>query len=294
MLKKLEQAKANNETLKVSYMTVLFTGSSGVGKTSLLNKLNKERLKKHHHSTGVVESKHTIWVKTMAFIKSTEGSTERLQWINLDYDSMISHLNKHLQNLKFPLLSLPAASPPPVESVQNDLVDTSQILSLHLSPTPSATDNIPNTTRKYAVETNKGVGVDIAKPDEVAVDIAKADSSNTPSLGDVWDIINFLDTGGQPEFVNILPAVSSSIALTFIVFNLSESLGSPVHVMHNVHGDPSFEPYYLDCSNLEFIKRLMVSSENFNKSITPSLKSIQRKDGGSDSKYVTLVLMHLM
>ena len=281
MLKKLEQAKANNETLKVLYTTVLFTGSSGVGKTSLLNKLNKERLNKHHHSTGVVESKHTICVKTMAFIKSTEGSTERLQWINLDYDSMISHLNKHLQNLKFPLLSLPTASPPPEESVQNDLVDTSQIPS---SPTLSATDNIPNTTGKYAVETNKGVEVNIAKPDEVAVDIAKADSSNTPSLGDVWDIINFLDTGGQPEFVNILPAVSSSIALTFIVFNLSESLGSPVHVMHNVHGDPSFKPYYLDCTNLEFIKRLMVSSENFNKIVTPSLKSIQRKDGGSDSK----------
>ena len=254
-------------------MTVLFTGSSGVGKTSLLNKLNKERLNKHHHSTGVVESKHTICVKTMAFIKSTEGSTERLQWINLDYDSMISHLNKHLHNLKFPLLSLPAAFPPTEESVQNDLVDNSQIPSLHLSPTPSATDNIPNTARKYA-ETNKGV----------EVDIAKADSSNTPSLGDVWDIINFLDTGGQPEFVNILPAVSSSIALTFIVFNLSKSLGSPVHVMHNVHGDPSFKPYYLDCTNLEFIKRLMVSSENFNKIVIPSLKSIERKDGGSDSK----------
>ena len=40
MLAKLEQAKANNETLKVSYMTVVFSGSSGVGKTTLLNKLN--------------------------------------------------------------------------------------------------------------------------------------------------------------------------------------------------------------------------------------------------------------
>ena len=29
------------------------------------------------------------------------------------------------------------------------------------------------------------------KPDLVAVDIAKADSSKTPALGDVWDVINF-------------------------------------------------------------------------------------------------------
>ena len=56
------------------------------------------------------------------------------------------------------------------------------------------------------------------------------------------------------------PAISS-IALTFIVFNLSESLNDLVQVKHNVDGDPTFEPYFLDCTNLEFIKRLMVSSE---------------------------------
>ena len=256
MLKKLEQAKANNETLKVSYTTVLFSGSAGVGKTSLLNKLNKERLRRHHYSTGVAESKHTICVKTTAVIKSTEGSTEGLQWATLDYDSMIRHLNKHLHNLRFP--------------------SESSTMSLLQK------ENTPGSTRSK--NGNKKIKLDVAKPDEVAVDIAKADSSNTPSLGDVWEIINFLDSGGQPEFVNILPAVSSSIALTFIVFNLSKSLGSPVHVMHNVCRDPSFEPYDLDCTNLEFIKRLMVSSENFNKNITPSLKSIQREGGGNDSK----------
>ena len=73
MLAKLEQAKAKKKTLKVSYTTVLFCGSSGVGKTSLLKKLNKERLTRHHHSTGVAMSRHTICVKTAAVIKSTEG-----------------------------------------------------------------------------------------------------------------------------------------------------------------------------------------------------------------------------
>ena len=278
MLEKLEKAKANKETIKVSYTTILFTGSSGVGKTTLLNKLNKQQLNRHHHSTGVVESKHTICVKTTAVVKSTEG----LQWIDLNYDSMINHLNKHLHSLKFPP---PPATSAPEERVPNDMdkqIDNSQIPSQHVSPTSSLTDNISNTTRnEYANEVDD---VDTAKADEVAIDIATADSSNTPSLGDVWDIINFLDTGGQPEFVNILPAVSSSIALTFIVFNLSEGLGSLVHVKHNIHGEPSFKPYHLDCTNLEYIKRLMVSSENFNKNITSSLKSIQREEGGNDSK----------
>ena len=276
MLVKLEQAKANKETLKVSYTTVLFSGSSGVGKTTLLKKLNKEDLNRHHHSTGIAKSKHTICVKTTAVIKTTKG----LQWANLDYNSMISHLNKHLHNLRFPPLttttaySLQEASTlPPQESMPFN----PQVLSLSST---SSLENVTDTTSESVITRST------AKVDLAAVDIAKADSSNTPLLGEVWDIINFLDTGGQPEFVNILPAVSSSIALTFIVFNLSKSLDSLVHVQHNVNGDPSFEPYDLDCTNLEFIKRLIVSSENFNKSISSSseLESIQRKNGGNDSK----------
>ena len=279
MLAKLEQAKANNEILKVSYTTVVFSGSSGVGKTSLVNKLNKEEVNRHHHSTGVAKSKHTICTKTAAVVKSTEG----LQWVDLDHDSMISYLNKHLHNSKLPSSSLHATSSQLQKHNTPDkkaYKKSSPLLSLGVASSPQA--NIPNTPS--STKSNKAE-INIVKPDLVAVDIAKVDSSNTPSLGDVWDVINFLDTGGQPEFVNLLPAVSSSIALTFIVFNLRKSLDDLVRVEHNVKGDPSFEPYYLDCTNVEFIKRLMVSSENFNKATNPvGLKSIQRKDGKNDCK----------
>ena len=286
MLTKLEQAKANKETLKVSYTTVLFSGSSGVGKSTFVNKLNKEQLNTHHHSTGVAKSKHTICIKTAAVIKSAEG----LQWTNFDHDSMISYLNKHLRSLRFtPLTPHAASSTPEQKSTPSDLNKKTldqKFPLLHLTAASPPKDNIPNITRnKGAVKMNNEDAVDSVEADVITVDIAKADSSNTPSLGEVWDIINFLDTGGQPEFVNILPAVSSSIALTFIVFNLSNSLDDLVHVQHNVHGDPSFAPYHLDCTNAEFIKRLLVSSENFNKNITPlKIESIQREDGGNDSK----------
>ena len=169
---------------------------------------------------------------------------------------MIHYLSKHLHDLKLPLSH-------PITKI----LDTATSL---------LEKNVPNTTKSEGP---------VKKHTKIDIDIAKADSSKTPSLGDVWDVINFLDTGGQPEFVNILPAVSSSIALTFIVFNLSKSLDDLVRVEHNVKGDPSFDPYDLDCTNIEFIKRLMISSENFNKTAAQiQLKSIQREDGGNDSK----------
>ena len=261
MLTKLEQAKANNETLKLSYTTVVFSGSSGVGKTSLINRLNKEQVNRHHHSTGVAKSKHTICIKTAAIIKSTEG----LQWVNIDYDFMIRCLYKHLHNLKITLSSSSSSLTAASQYSPNIVANTQH--------------NPPNiiTKSKGTLKRNTEIDVDI--------DIAKADSSNTPSLGDVWDVINFLDTGGQPEFINILPAVTSSVALTFIVFNLSKSLDDLVHVQHNVNGDLSFKPYYLDYTNIEFIKRLMISSENFNKTTTPiAFKNIQKKGGGNDSR----------
>ena len=270
MLAKLEQAKANGETLKVSYTTVAFSGSSGVGKTSVMNKLNKDPVNRHHHSTGIAKSKHTICIKTAAVIQSSEG----LQWVELDYDSMINYLNKHLHTLNFSLSSSSTATTTPTHPIKKIF----HLLKLFRKSTTASSlkENISNTAKSEG---------EIKRKKETEIDIAKADSSNTPSLGDVWDVINFLDTGGQPEFVNILPAVSSSIALTFIVFNLSKNLDDLVCVEHNVNGDPSFKPYNLDCTNVEFIKRLMVSSENFNKTIAPvELKSFQREDGGNNPK----------
>ena len=273
ILTKLEQAKSNNETLKVSYTTVLFAGSSGVGKTSLLNKLNKKPINKIHHSTGVAKSKHTICIKTTAVVKSTKG----LQWIDLDYDSMIGHLNKHLHTLQFsPSKKL---APSHLDRRVHNPLLTDSLSNINLLPSVSRLSACEEISEEVQVDTNR-------KVDLVAVDIANANSSNVPSLGDVWNIINFLDTGGQPEFVSILPAISSSIALTFIVFDLSKNLDSLVHIQHNVNGDPSFEPYYLDCTNLEFIKHLMVSSESFDKNSIQSLelKCIHREDCETDPK----------
>ena len=131
---------------------------------------------------AVAESKHTVSIETAAVTKSAEG----LRWINFDHDSMICQLNKLLSNLRFSSLS--------------------SAIDAQSDPASSSQDNIPSTSSEKTI--NKENEGDSTEADLVAVHIATADSSNTPSLGEVWKVINFLDTGGQPEFVNVLPAVS--------------------------------------------------------------------------------------
>ena len=121
-------------------------------------------------------------LKELQIIKSTKG----LQWVDLDYDSMINHLNKHLHSL--PFSSLSTDSPPtkgstPKESKQNRLAK--RMRNLFKMAIPS----LPKKNIPHVTETKENPLQN--KHNEVDVAIANADSSNTPSLGGIWEIVNF-------------------------------------------------------------------------------------------------------
>ena len=247
---RIQQAKKNGSTLKLSYTTFAFTGSAGVGKTSFLNLLNKREFLSHHHSTGVVESEHVITVRQAGVV----GSGGKSKWIELNHHSLLQQLSKHLQKVSLPKttnenrLRKAISLPNMYNALLNSNGSASKVISKTISlinlPSPPSIVNI----KKCPVED----------------DIARA-SIVTPSLGEVWNMINLLDTGGQPEFVNLLPAISSSISLTFIVLNMErgvKAIDEPVLVVHSERGKQSFEPYHLGLTNLDLVKRLMASSKN--------------------------------
>ena len=78
----------------------------------------------------------------------------------------------------------------------------------------------------------------------------------------VWDILTLLDTGGQPQFINMLPAVNTSATITFVVLNMLHVLGAAgfderVQVHHYRNGIKSYEPYALNYTNKDLIKCLV-------------------------------------
>ena len=115
------------------------------------------------------------------------------------------------------------------------------------------------------------------------------------SLGDVWKMVNFLDTGGQPEFINLFPAISSSIALTFIILNMCggvKSLDEPVKVIHSKHGKQSYKPYHLHYTNLDLIELLMAFSKDSSLKTKPPLSPIEYKNKNTSTSYQCYVGTH--
>jgi len=115
--------------------------------------------------------------------------------------------------------------------------------------------------------------------EDIARDVLELKLFETPTLGDVWKMVNILDTGGQPEFINLFPAISNSIIVTFIILNMCggvKGLDEKVKVIHSKHGKQSYEPYCLHYTNLDLIKLLMAFSKESSIKIKPPLSPIQQ------------------
>ena len=183
------------------------------------------------------------------------GSGKKSQWIDLSHETMLEQLRKHLRTH-----------------------ETYPMLFSHNKGTSTQ-----KYTRKCQVE------------DDIAENAASFNYDSTPTLGDVWKMVNFLDTGGQPEFINLFPAISSSIIVTFIVLNMcggAKSLDKPVKVIHSKHGVKSCEPYHLHYTNLELIELLMAFSKESSIKAKPPIPPTKQRSEIANISYQCYVGTH--
>ena len=208
--------------MKVRFGRVLFSGASGAGKTNFCNLLLRKAFQPLHISTGLHKYDRVSAIKI-----SMQQSDNHVQFSVLDLEEEIDELRSHL----------------------NFVTDNSQGTDLSQSEESDG---------KYEEKTE----TDLNKLCSVERSIAKDSESNTrlPTFtkDDTWNILTFLDTGGQPQFISMLPAVNSCAMVTFIVHNMTNSLSSPVTVTHgNQKGELSSSPYAMGCTYLQLIRSLI-------------------------------------
>ena len=241
----LKQAKNEGLTINVRHAKVLFCGASHAGKTSFCRLLRNKKHESVYESTPVGESQQVLISGKI----SVDGSN----WINLDGKAETEHLTKRLilklQNQKDTVIDKPLKkNNSDIKSYVSEnklpVNNTQSTKPKHANNTAVTQPNVefpesipehqffaPLTHKKSstlsdserqsagdALQRNRRI---VIEDEMVNSDVNRPISELVKSTPETWDLFTLLDTGGQPEFINMLPAINTSTAITFIVLNMS-------------------------------------------------------------------------
>ena len=272
----VQQAKSEGVTINVRHAKVLFCGASRAGKSSF-SRLLRNKSYKNLESTPAGHTKQVLIAGKVNVVGS--------DWISLESNSETQALTERLylilkykKEAKSPLDDVSSTEPTTDNEKTNkdaqisnqsakDSNNAKALKSKVNESVPQSQKSFPETNNqiKAISESTKGsqpnneqMHKKVSTEEQMAnihfLELKK-------SIPKTWDLFTLLDTGGQPEFINMLPAINSSTAITFIVLNLSDgrnSLSSPIMAEFDKK-DYNYQKYKLGYSNKDLLKCLLSS-----------------------------------
>ena len=280
----LQQAKFEGLTINIRHAKIIFCGAAHTGKTSFSRLLRNEKHEKVYKNTPAANAQQillsdkvnvvgTNWVSLDSKLE-TEQITKRLilklqkQKTTNKATSSLNH--KMNTTSKFSISN----SDSPLDNVSLSSRSTSKALlsdSINVSCS-KLQDNIPDSqssvsTSDNVLSDNKAEQVGERKLINQQIEeqmVIYTDGTNAPiseNLPETWDLFTFLDTGGQPEYINMLPAINSSTAITFVVLNISDGkdcLNNLVTAHYRCEGY-NYDKFHLKYTNIHLLKCLLFS-----------------------------------
>ena len=243
----MNKAKKDKKVVDFKHIKVLLTGSSAAGKSSFCRLLFRLKFIPEYDSTDIVEKKQAVpviksrseyenqavAVKSLSMLKQGK----EVVWLELDLKDQIRYLKSLLESDKF-----------------------------HDQKTPPHTPNDENYTAIGSSDDNVDKNDSNDNNDKSFIKIPQSDIDKkiiaSEALSDSYTIetvklITVVDTGGQPEYVHLLPAINSYPTITFLVHDLTKKLDDPVQVRYKKTGCEEDPEKILNYSNLDMIHLLM-------------------------------------
>ena len=250
------EARKQNKTVKVRYGRVLFSGSSGAGKTSFFKLLMNRNRSEQHISTGLVKSEQVI-----AAVKvDVHAKDQCVEFNKLDIEAEILKL----------------------QGILNKMASKRTSSDSELSNSKEARGRLSDVEVKMATETKSKIE-----------NMDKTEKMDEDLIEEI-NLFTFMDTGGQPQFISMIPAVNSSALVTFIVHNLNSNINDEVTVSHGDRdGKQTFFPYTIGCTNLELIKSLISFTNNIFLQKKPFLENISETRSTQNISYLSFIGSHL-
>ena len=266
------KARDAKYSVPIRYGKVLFCGAAAAGKSNFLNLLMKEEFQPLHISTEVLKPQQ-VTIAMKAVISSNEDEVE-FKRVNIDNE--ILHLESYLPQHEDIKSILPTgSSDDELELSTPSLQKSSLQAHLHYLEVKSSTNNRLLMLANLKADPKK---LNIKDPEEV------------------WDILTFMDTGGQPQFISMLPAVNSFAMITFIVHKMEtggqDSLNKIVKVQYgNKKGEISYTPHPHKYTYLQLIETLISYASNILLPDTTFLDKVKIKENKECEKTRSMLLV---
>ena len=258
------RARDAKYTVPMRYGKVLFCGAAAAGKSNFLYLLMKENFQSLHISTEVLKPQQ-VTIATKALIMGFNNDSE-MEFTRMNIDDEILQLESYLPK-KYPTSTVPPQK--------------SSMSTLHV-PTKGADK------RSSALNSNLAL---------VNVNSEAVKKVKKPP-GKVLDILTFLDTGGQPQFISMLPAVNGFAMITFIIHKMEKggekSLNKIVSVQYgNEKGEISFKAHPHKYTYLQLTETLISYASNMLSPDTKFLNKLKIKSNkNANTRSIMLVGTH--
>ena len=211
-------------------------GIAGSGKTSLISRLFREKPPDRYTSTGVAEQSLRGLMHHIA---------ERMSWERLSLEEILKIFASFIQ------AGLPEADIVSLAKkfTEEEEPEPTQVPSeKELSPQPGTPEPEPSGTPPSLSPSQKSYA------SETMISLVQtAQGSKKAAL---IDLLHMIDTGGQPEFMEIMPSLIHNSNLTLLVLNLDQSLDEYPQFAFYKDGIPFERPLPSIRTNRQVIRQL--------------------------------------
>ena len=286
MRQMLQQAKDEGLTINVRHAKVLFCGAAKAGKTSFSRHLRNQEHDTDYKSTPAGDAQQVLisdkvnvvganWISLDSKLETQQITNRLIAKLRNKKDDKPTIHQKTKRKFKINLFHKKDYTSKNQQSHQETGTKhniSTGVLTLKPKKNISESDPLAVTSDRqftffddeiespdYSEPTNKQII--IQEQMMMSTDIVNAPDSELESIPKTWDLFTLLDTGGQPEFINMLPAINSSTAITFVILNISDGkdcLNNRVIAQYQCEGY-NYDNCALKYTNMHLLKCLFSS-----------------------------------
>ena len=251
----MNKAKKGKKVVDFKHIKILLTGPSAAGKSSFCRLLFcSEKFSDEYNSTDIMVNKLAFLV-----VKSSSAQKEQIEpvksrkevvWYELNLEKQIKYLKSLLVDQKFHEEKLPH------KNIDDDK---------HQSSNKGDVNNDDD-------DDNHDEPLPEEPQTEIVKELVEAEALPDGFTIEMVKLVSVVDTGGQPEYIHLLPAINNYPTVTFIIHDLTKRLDDPVLVRYKKIGCEEDQPRNLHYSYLDMIHLLTCFVSDSLKQELPELR----------------------